>query len=124
LIRAASSRKGAGWLKELVQDPNATTGSIANRAGCSVRKVNMTISLPFLSPDLVISANRIDRVHQGRQAARARGHHRHAFASAAGESHPDCRYRHLDCRAPSKVRAEMRLLGEASLRRFRKVVQR
>jgi site-specific DNA recombinase len=30
--------------------------SIAKREGCSVRKVNMTISLAFLAPDLVKAA--------------------------------------------------------------------
>jgi hypothetical protein len=40
------------WLKELIEDPAATTESIANRATCSVRKVNMTISLAFLVPEL------------------------------------------------------------------------
>ena len=33
-----------------------TTESIAKREGCSVRKVNMTISLAFLAPDLVKAA--------------------------------------------------------------------
>ena len=51
------NRDGAHrWLKELIEDPAATTESIANRAGCSVRKVNMTISLAFLAPDLVKAA--------------------------------------------------------------------
>jgi hypothetical protein len=35
---------------------NATVDSIAAREGCSVRKVNMTISLAFLAPDLVKAA--------------------------------------------------------------------
>lgn len=33
-----------------------TTESIAAREGCSVRKINMTISLAFLAPDLVKAA--------------------------------------------------------------------
>jgi hypothetical protein len=37
-------------------DPTASTESIAVRDGCSVRKVNMTISLAFLAPDLVKAA--------------------------------------------------------------------
>jgi hypothetical protein len=41
---------------ELIADPTANTESIAGREGCSVRKVNMTISLAFLAPDLVKAA--------------------------------------------------------------------
>jgi len=52
----AAIAQGRRWLKELVEDPAATTGIIAHRAGCSVRKVNMTISLAFLAPDLVKAA--------------------------------------------------------------------
>jgi site-specific DNA recombinase len=52
----AAVAQGRRWLKELIDDPAATTDSIANRAGCSVRKVNMTISLAFLAPDLVKAA--------------------------------------------------------------------
>jgi hypothetical protein len=37
-------------------DPKANTESIASREGCSVRKINMTISLVFLAPDLVSAA--------------------------------------------------------------------
>jgi hypothetical protein len=44
------------WLKELTEDPDATTETIATRAACSVRKVNMTISLAFLAPELVKAA--------------------------------------------------------------------
>ena len=49
----ASIARGRRWLNELIADPTANTASIATRAGCSVRKVNMTISLAFLAPDLV-----------------------------------------------------------------------
>jgi site-specific DNA recombinase len=35
---------------------NAPSQTIAKREGCSVRKVNMTISLAFLAPDLVKAA--------------------------------------------------------------------
>ena len=52
----AAIAQGRHWLKELIEDPAATTESIANRAACSVRKVNMTISLAFLAPDLVKAA--------------------------------------------------------------------
>ena len=52
----ASIARGRRWLNELIADPTANTASIATRAGCSVRKVNMTISLAFLAPDLVKAA--------------------------------------------------------------------
>ena len=52
----ASIARGRRWLDELIADPTANTESIAEREGCSVRKVNMTISLAFLAPDLVKAA--------------------------------------------------------------------
>jgi site-specific DNA recombinase len=52
----ASIARGRRWLKELIADATATPGSIAKREKCSVRKVNMTISLAFLAPDLVKAA--------------------------------------------------------------------
>ena len=52
----ASIARGRRWLDELIADPTANTESIAGREGCSVRKVNMTISLAFLAPDLVKAA--------------------------------------------------------------------
>ncbi len=52
----ASIARGRGWLDELISDPPATKESIAERERCSVRKVNMTISLAFLAPDLVKAA--------------------------------------------------------------------
>jgi site-specific DNA recombinase len=52
----ASIARGRRWLDELVSDPAVTTESIAAREGCSVRKINMTISLAFLAPDLVKAA--------------------------------------------------------------------
>jgi site-specific DNA recombinase len=52
----ASIARGRRWLNELIADPTANTASIATRDGCSVRKVNMTISLAFLAPDLVKAA--------------------------------------------------------------------
>ena len=52
----ASIARGRRWLNELIADPTANTTSIATRDGCSVRKVNMTISLAFLAPDLVKAA--------------------------------------------------------------------
>ena len=37
-------------------DPQSSTETIAGREGCSVRKINKTISLAFLAPDLVKAA--------------------------------------------------------------------
>jgi hypothetical protein len=48
----ASIARGRRWLNELIADPTANTTNIATRDGCSVRKVNMTISLAFLAPDV------------------------------------------------------------------------
>ena len=52
----ASIARGRRWLDELIAEQTATTDSIAKRERCSVRKVNMTISLAFLAPDLVKAA--------------------------------------------------------------------
>ena len=52
----ASIARGRRWLNELVADANANVESIAKRERCSVRQVNMTISLAFLAPDLVKAA--------------------------------------------------------------------
>jgi site-specific DNA recombinase len=52
----ASIARGRRWLDELIVEERATTDSIAERERCSVRKVNMTISLAFLAPDLVKAA--------------------------------------------------------------------
>jgi hypothetical protein len=46
------NRGGRRWLNELIIDPNANAQSIAERENCTTRKVNMTISLAFLAPDL------------------------------------------------------------------------
>jgi hypothetical protein len=45
--------RGRSWLKDLVDNASITVESIAKREKCSVRQVNMTISLAFLSPALV-----------------------------------------------------------------------
>jgi len=55
-LLVAAIARGRCWLDELATDPTATIESIANRAGCSPRKVNMTMSLAFLAPDLVKAA--------------------------------------------------------------------
>jgi DNA invertase Pin-like site-specific DNA recombinase len=52
----ASIARGRLWLDELMSDATATTQAIAKREGCSIRKVNMTISLAFLAPNLVKAA--------------------------------------------------------------------
>ena len=52
----ASIAQGRRWLNEIMTDPTVNTESIADREGCSARKVNMTISLAFLAPDLVKAA--------------------------------------------------------------------
>jgi hypothetical protein len=52
----SSIARGRRRLNELIADPTANAASIAMRDGCSVRKVNMTISLAFLAPDLVKAA--------------------------------------------------------------------
>jgi site-specific DNA recombinase len=51
-----SVAKGRRWLGELTTKPAITVEAIAQREGCSARKVNMTISLAFLAPDLVKAA--------------------------------------------------------------------
>jgi hypothetical protein len=52
----ASVAKGRRWLNALITEPTITVKAIAQREGCSLRKVNMTISLAFLAPDLVKAA--------------------------------------------------------------------
>jgi site-specific DNA recombinase len=52
----ASIARGRRWLDELIANPTTSTESFSIREGCSVRKVNMTISLAFLAPDLVKAA--------------------------------------------------------------------
>src|SRR5437879_5088101 len=55
-LLVASIARGRRWLDELLADANANAEGIAKRERCSVRKVNMTISLAFLAPDLVQAA--------------------------------------------------------------------
>jgi site-specific DNA recombinase len=56
LTLVASIARGRRWLDELATNGIATAETIAKREGCSIRKVNMTISLAFLAPDLVKAA--------------------------------------------------------------------
>jgi hypothetical protein len=65
----ASIAQGRRWLGELVVNPTLDAAGIANREGCSLRKVNMTISLAFLAPDLVKAAIE-GRLPQGMGVAR------------------------------------------------------
>jgi len=51
-----SIARGRRWLDEHLADPTANAESIASRERCSIRKVNMTVSLAFLAPDLVQAA--------------------------------------------------------------------
>jgi hypothetical protein len=52
----ASIARGRRWLNEFLTDPAITAEAIAQRESCSTRKVNMTISLAFLAPDLIKAA--------------------------------------------------------------------
>jgi DNA invertase Pin-like site-specific DNA recombinase len=52
----AAIARGRRWLDEIIVDPQTTAETIAQREGCSPRKVNMTVSLAFLSPALVKAA--------------------------------------------------------------------
>ena len=55
-LLVASIAKGRRWLNELTTESTITVKSIARRESCSVRKVNMTISLSFLAPSLIKAA--------------------------------------------------------------------
>lgn len=55
-ILIAAIAQGRTWLNELVTGTISDVDAIAARERCSVRKVNMTISLAFLAPDLVKAA--------------------------------------------------------------------
>jgi hypothetical protein len=48
--------RGRRWLDEIVSGSATNIEQIATRHKCSVRQVNMTISLAFLAPDLVKAA--------------------------------------------------------------------
>jgi site-specific DNA recombinase len=48
--------RGRRWLDEIVSGAATDVQQIATREKCSVRHVNMTISLAFLAPDLVRAA--------------------------------------------------------------------
>ena len=65
----AAIARGRHWLKELVEGASITVESIAKRERCSTRKVNMTISLAFLAPNLVKAAIE-GRLPRGMEVAR------------------------------------------------------
>jgi site-specific DNA recombinase len=48
--------RGRRWLDEILSGSATNIEQIATRQKCSVRQVNMTISLAFLAPDLVKAA--------------------------------------------------------------------
>src|SRR2546426_11502920 len=52
----ASIARGRRWLDESVTGAGTSIEQIAARENCSVRQVNMTISLAFLAPNLVQAA--------------------------------------------------------------------
>jgi site-specific DNA recombinase len=51
-----SIARGRRWLEELINNSTVSAESIAKRERCSVRQVNMTLSLAFLAPDIVKAA--------------------------------------------------------------------
>ena len=71
LALVTSIASGRRWLDEIVTGTVTDVEQIAAREKCSVRQVNMTISLAFLSPTLVKAA--IDgRLPRGIGVARLR----------------------------------------------------
>ena len=52
----ASIARGRRWLDEIIAGTVTSVEQIAAREKCSVRQVNMTISLAFLAPKLVQAA--------------------------------------------------------------------
>ena len=52
----AAIAQGRHWLDELTAGSVSDIETIASQERCSVRKINMTISLAFLAPDLVKAA--------------------------------------------------------------------
>jgi site-specific DNA recombinase len=53
--------RGRRWLDEIVSGSVTDLHQIATRQKCSVRQVNMTISLAFVAPDLVKVEGRLPR---------------------------------------------------------------
>jgi site-specific DNA recombinase len=48
--------RGRRWLDEIVSGSVAGTGQLAKRERCTVRQINLTLSLAFLAPQLVKAA--------------------------------------------------------------------
>ena len=67
----ASIARGRRWLDEIVAGTATSVEQIATRDKCSIRQVNMTISLAFLAPDLVKAAVK-GRLPRGVGVARLR----------------------------------------------------
>jgi site-specific DNA recombinase len=67
----ASIARGRHWLDEIVAGTVTSVEQIAARDKCSIRQVNMTISLAFLAPDLVKAAVK-GRLPRGVGVARLR----------------------------------------------------
>src|SRR5258706_9421427 len=68
--------RGRRWLDEIVSGSVTDVQQIASRQKCSVRQVNMTISLAFLAPDLVRAAVE-GRLPRGIGVERASGQYDH-----------------------------------------------
>jgi site-specific DNA recombinase len=56
LILISAIARARRWLNEMISNPTTSVEGIARRERCSVRKINMTISLAFLAPDLIKAA--------------------------------------------------------------------
>jgi site-specific DNA recombinase len=54
------SERGRRWLDEMIAGTVTSVEHIAARDKCSIRQVNMTISLAFLAPELVRQPSRDD----------------------------------------------------------------
>jgi site-specific DNA recombinase len=52
--------RGRRWLDEMIAGTVTSVEQIAARDKCSIRQVNMTISLAFLAPELVRQPSRDD----------------------------------------------------------------
>ena len=52
----ASIARGRCWLDKIVANSGTSAEKISNREKCSMRKVNLTVSLAFLAPNLVMAA--------------------------------------------------------------------
>jgi site-specific DNA recombinase len=55
-ILIGALRDANRWRDELLSDPHLTLQSLASREGRTVRSIRMTLSLAFLSPEMVKAA--------------------------------------------------------------------